>query len=169
MATQKILATDNDYKIVPGVGFGNVKFGIRKEQLIQLMGQPDEIEEDANYGDSPDDRVTVLYYDQDGFSVSFDKEAKYRLTEISFESNLFVLEGKVSVGMKKEEALSALAAAGYEEPSIEDLNGEIDPEEQTEAYTYDEKNVTLWFDEGVLATIQIGPFWLDSDTIKWPA
>ncbi len=160
--------TDNDYKIIPGVGFSKVKFGIKKEQLIELMGQPDEIEEDANYGDSPDDKVTVLYYDTDGFSVSFDKDENYRLTEISFESDLFILEGCVKVGMSTQDALKALEKAGYEEPNLEDLDGEVDPDEKTVAYTYDDMNVTLWFDNDVLQTIQIGPFWFDSDTIKWP-
>lgn len=168
MAKKNEQMTDADYKIVPGVGFSKVKFGMRKEQLIELMGQPDEIEEDANYGDSPDDKVTVLYYDQDGFSVSFDKEEKYRLTEISFESDLFVLENGVKIGQTVEEALSLLEKAGYEEPSLEDLEGEVSPNDNTEAYTYDEKNITLWFDDGILQTIQIGPFWFDSDTIKWP-
>lgn len=164
----QIQFTDNDYKIIPGVGFSKVKFGIKKEQLIELMGQPDEIEEDANYGDSLEDKVTVLYYDTDGFSVSFDKEANYRLTEISFESDLFILEDCVKVGMTTEEALKALEKAGYDEPSLEDLEGEIDPNDKTEAYTYDDMNITLWFDDNILQTIQMGPFWLDSDTIKWP-
>jgi len=169
MANNVQMLKDADYKIIPGFGFGKVKFGIKKEELIKIMGQPDEIEEDANYGDSPEDKVTVLYYDQDGFSVSFDKDAKYRLTEMSFDSDAFVLEGKVRVGMGKQEVLDILAKAGYDEPSEEDLSDDLSPEnEGTEAYTYDEKNITLWFDHDVLGTIQTGPFWIDSDTIKWP-
>ncbi|MCQ2203833.1 MAG: hypothetical protein MJZ15_05280 [Bacteroidales bacterium] len=170
MANKKMESlTDEDYKIVPGVGFGKIKFGMSKEAVIEMLGQPDEIEEDANYGDDPNDKVTVLYYDMDGFSMSFDKEYKYKMTEISFDNDMFVLEGKVRVGMAKEEALKVLEAAGWDEPMEEDLADELDEENKgTTAYTYEEQNVTLWFDDETLGTIQVGPQWIDADTIKWP-
>lgn len=158
-----------DYKILPMLGFDKVKFGMNEDQVLKILGQPDEIEKEANYGDEPTDAVDVFYYDQIGVSMSFDKEAKFRLSEIAFENPEFVLEGKVHVGMSQEEALKALEAAGYEEPSMEDLEGELEPEDEgTEAYTYDEKNITLWFKGGQLETIQTGPEWFDADTIKWP-
>lgn len=161
--------TAEDYKIVPGVGFGKIKFGMTQDQVLEILGQPDEKEVDANYGDSPEDKVTVFYYDTLGFSISFDKEFKYRLTEISFDGPDFLLENEISVCMPRLDVLNTLATKDYDEPTEEDLEGELDETNQdTTAFTYEDKNVTLWFDADELGTIQIGPFWIDADTVKWP-
>lgn len=159
-----------DFKIIPCVGFDKVKFGMTRNQVIEILGSPNDIEEDQNYGDSPEELTTVFYYDELGVSFSFDKEEKYRLTEMSFEDEQFVLGGTIKVGMTKEAALAAAdkldLGEGYEDDLLDD---EVeDDDKKLESYTYDDKNVSLWFEDGVLVTIQIGPDWIDNDTIKWP-
>ena len=156
-----------DNKIIPCVGFDKVKFGMSRDQVIKVLGQPDEIEEDQNYGDTPEELTTVFYYDEMGVSLSFDKEEKYRLTEISFEDDQFSL-GDIKVGMKKDAAFAAAEKAKLGEPYEDDLTDDLQDNEELESFTFEDTNVSLWFEKDILVTIQIGPDWIDDDTIKWP-
>ncbi|MBP5365690.1 MAG: hypothetical protein J6Y82_07180 [Bacteroidales bacterium] len=155
-------------KIIPCVGFDKVKFGMTRDQVIAALGNPNEIEEDQNYGDTPDELTTVFYYDEIGVSLSFDKEEKYRLTEMSFEDERYSLCDTIKVGMMKDAAIAAAEKAGLGEAYEDDLSDDLQEGEMLESYTFEDKNVSLWFEANVLVTIQIGPDWIDDDTIKWP-
>ncbi len=156
-------------EIKPLIGFDNIKFGMTMSEVKDIMGKPDSIEEDQNYTDNEDEKedlTTVFYYDELDISMSFDKEENYRLTEVSFEGDQFGL-GDLRVGMSKEEAFSAAADAGLGECE-EDYLGEDADSDNMELYTYEAKNVSLWFADDLLDTIQIGPGMIDDDTIAWP-
>lgn len=157
--------------ILPFVGFDKVKFGMSQEQVIEILGNPDEIEADQNFSDNAcetEELTTIFTYFELGVSLSFEKCENYRLMEISFDDNDFKL-GDMAAGVSKEMAFKAAEKLGFEEPYEDDLSeyGEEVPE-GFESYTYDDKNVTLYFEDGILATIQIGPEWLDNDIINWP-
>ena len=156
------------YKIIPFVGFDKVKFGIKMDELIKIMGNPSEIEKDNRFSEEDDDTADIVFYDEIGFSAMFEKVAEGRLSEMDFEGEDFVLEDQVKIGMDKDEVLKILEQKGYDEPTQEDLEDELEEGDTTEAYTYDEKNITLWFTEGKLDTIQLSPEMFDADTIKWP-
>ncbi len=151
------------YKIIPGVGFDNIKFGMTQDEVEGILGEPDEVEE-QNYGEG--ESAEVFYYDEAGLSMSFDAEEDYRLVEISFEDDNFVLFDSIHIGQPIEEALSLAEKANMGEYDIEDLS--LDGFDGKELYAFDKDNINLWADDKILSSIQIGPYWLDDDNIKWP-
>nr|WP_321409751.1 hypothetical protein [uncultured Carboxylicivirga sp.] len=149
--------------ILPFIGFGSIKFGMEEHEVSSNIGDPDETEV-QNYGDGGS--ATVLYYDDLGLSMSFDSEEGYRLVEISFESDRFILHNAIKPGMSKEDFLEALEKLNMGEYEVEEIDE--DGLEDMEQYIFDKENINIWFEEGRLTTIQIGPEFVDDDTIRWP-
>ena len=151
----------NDKLIVPGVGFANLKFGMNEEEVISVLGKPDEVEVlDMDDGET----VNMYYYDEIGVSMSFDSMADMRMVEIAFENSDYTLNDNLFPGMSKE--LFVEHAGGIGESEIEDLTDE--GSDVNELYSFEDKNINIWIREGVVDSIQIGPFWCDDEEILWP-
>ncbi len=148
--------------IVPGVGFANLKFGMNEEEVISILGKPDEVEvQEMDDGES----VNIYYYDEIGVSMSFDSMTDMRLVEIAFENTEYTLNNNFFPGMSKELFLEH--AGGIGEYDVEDLTDE--GSDVNELYSFEDKNINIWIREGVVDSIQIGPFWSDDDEeILWP-
>ena len=153
--------SDNEIKI--GVGFSQVKFGMTEEQVIELLDQPDETEE-MTFEDGGN--AIIYYYDELGVSLSFESEEDYRLMEISFEDEEFSVKGLLKVGLKKAKLPEIFKQLGLSEPTLEDLAADGYPGK--EVYTFDDENLNVWIDDAEVSTIQIGPLWIDDETISWP-
>ncbi|TAJ12839.1 hypothetical protein DMA11_10915 [Marinilabiliaceae bacterium JC017] len=149
--------------IVPGRGFGNIKFGMEEHEVTYLLGDPDEAEV-QNYGDG--DSANVLYYDEQGLSMSFDSAEDFKLVELSFESDDYTLLDAIHVGQSKEDFLAQLEKLSMEEYAQEDLTDE--GFETQEVFTFEDQNISIWLEDDAVNSIQIGPFWVDDDTINWP-
>lgn len=161
--------TDMDYKILPLVGFDKVKFGQTKDKVLEILGTPDEIEEDQQYGDTPNEKTTVFYYDELGLSFSFEKEEGYRLMEISFDGTDFVLCGNIRTGMSFDEVMKAVKASDLGEGEEEDVSEFVDSGDDIKVWVFEDTNVDLYFENDILSTIQLGPeFTEDGNSIVWP-
>ena len=152
----------SDKSIVPGVGFANLKFGMNEEEVTSVLGKPDEVEVlDMDDGET----VNMYYYDEIGVSMSFDSMADMRMVEIAFENSEYTLNDNLFSGMSKE--LFLKHAEGLGEYDVEDLTDE--GSDVNELYSFEDKNINIWIREGVVDSIQIGPFWSDDDEeILWP-
>lgn len=158
-----------NYEILPLVGFDKVRFGQTREQVLAILGQPDEIEEDQQYGDSPEEKTTIFYYDELCLSLSFEKEEGYRLMEISFDAADFVLCNSIRVGMSFDEVMNAAKTLNLGEGWEEDVSDLVDSTENVKVWAYEDSNVDFYFEDDVLSTIQIGPeFTEDGNSIVWP-
>ncbi|MBR8534189.1 hypothetical protein KDU71_01340 [Carboxylicivirga sediminis] len=149
--------------ILPYIGFGNIKFGMEEHEVSSYLGDPDETEV-QDYGEGAE--ANVLYFDEMGISMSFDKEADYKLVEISFENDKFILYDKIKVGMSKEDFLAAVKELKMEDYEMEDMKE--DGFDDKELYTFEKENINIWLDEEAITSIQIGPEWVDDETIRWP-
>jgi hypothetical protein len=148
-------------KIIPGQGFGDIKFGMTENEVIDKLGKPDEIEVQEM---DDNEVVNVYYYDELGLSVSFDSLEEFRLVEMSFDDNIYTLENNFYPGMSRDLFLEHAGELG--EYEMEDLAEE--DTDVNELYTFEDKNVNIWITDGIVDTIQIGPFWSDDDNVKWP-
>ncbi len=158
-----------DFQINPGVGFDQIKFGMTREQVLEILGNPSEIREDENYSGDPketEDLTTVFDYDDLGVSFSFDKIEDYRLVEIDFDSPDFSL-GPIHVGNLIDSVFSDAEVMKLGEAEEDYLDDEDNPD-NLKSFTFFDTNVTVWFEKDILTTIQLGPFWKDDDTIDWP-
>ncbi len=152
----------SDKIILPGIGFDSIKFGMSEEEVIAVLGKPDEVEvQEMDDGES----VNIYYYDEINVSISFDSMADMRLVEISFDDSSFTLLDKFFPGMSKELFLEHADEIG--EYFVEDLSDE--GSDVNELYSFEDKNINVWIKEGAVDSIQIGPYWGDDDEeILWP-
>lgn len=167
-----------DKKLIPTVGFGKVRLGMTIEEVKKILGKPD-YEETMELGDGPDDKSTELTYDELGLSLSFDEAWGFRLIDImTSEDSEFSLGDSIHLGDSLKSVRKAVSDADYgpmEECELEDdiEDGDLTPEELEEAeglteYELPEVGVNLYFRDGVLETIQIGPEYDDDSNIIWP-
>ncbi len=149
--------------ILPHIGFGSIKFGMEEHQVSSFLGDPDETEI-QDYGEGAE--ANVLYYDELGISMSFDKEEDYKLVEVSFETENFLLHDAIKVGMTKDSFLSEVEKLNMGEYEYEDMSD--DGFDDKELYVFEKENINIWLDEDAITSIQIGPEWVDDETIRWP-
>ena len=149
--------------ILPYIGFGSIKFGMEEHEVSNFLGDPDETEV-QDYGEGAE--ANVLYFDEMGISMSFDKEEDYKLVEISFETDNFILHDAIKVGMPKADFLAALEKLNMGDYDLEEMSEE--GFDDKELYVFEKENINIWMDEEAVSSIQIGPEWVDDETIRWP-
>lgn len=132
------------FKILPLTGIDNVSFGITRNNLISLMGEPDEISRDE------DDSYTseAYYYWSRGLSYNFHSETGFNLSTIEvgavehdiFGSNLSNLSIQEIVQWSNENKL--------------DFNVVHDSDGAVERLEYDKLSMFIWVEEGRFSSIQ---------------
>ena len=90
----------NISEIKIGTGLGDIKFGISREDLKKIAGEPTEIDTFNASGDEDEYLTESWHYDEQEFSVSFDEEDNWRLTTISTSSENAIL-GEKLIGKSK--------------------------------------------------------------------
>lgn len=152
--------------IEEGQGLGDLKFGLKREDVEALLGAPDEKESFSYSEDEDEDLTENWHYDDLELSISFDEEDDYRLGTISVTSNRYLLKGFSPIGLSKEELQTKLAEHGTDDLEYEDWSSEESPAH--ELLASDSLGINFWFDENELSEIQWGPLFLDEETIIWP-
>ncbi len=138
--------------IVPNVGVGDLKFGMKREEVIALLGEPDEREMELY--DTEDGRSLESYeYHELDLIASFDEGDDWSLISIELESDFYQLEGKSIVGLKKEKLTAILTAIGVSDIEI------ADPEEhgvpESDLLSIPSLNMNLWVEKNKVLEIQI--------------
>ena len=147
-----------------GSGLGDIPFGISREKLIDLLGDPTETDQYSAVED--EDYVTESWhYDEHEFSVSFDEEDNWRLTTIAISSDEALLNDTALIGKDKASVIEILKTFNLGEMESEDISADID---NSELLSFVESSINFWFEDGVLSEIQWGVLWEDEDTPKWP-
>jgi len=153
-------------EIKPGYGLGVLKFGMSRAEVKLMLGEPSFIDK-YSHSDSQNDLTESWEYADLEISLSFDEEEDWKLTVMSVTSNFYELDSKSFVGLSEEKALEKLTSFDEEELYLEDCS-EIDGEDNKVIEIVD-KSINFWFIDGVLDEIQWSPFFIDDDTIDWPA
>lgn len=152
-------------EIKPGYGLGVLKFGMTRDEVKLLLGEPSYIDK-YSHSDSDEDLTESWEYEKLFLSLSFDEEEDWRLLLISVSSDFYELEGKSLIGLNQEELLDELDEINLGKLNLEDCS-ESKHEDQ-KVIEVDEKSINFWINDGVLDEIQWSPFFIDDDTIKWP-
>lgn len=149
-----------------GIGLGNIKFGLTKDELTRLKGNPAEKDLYNASGEEDGYLTEAWHYDADEFSVSFDEEDNWKLTTISTSSEDAQLFGEKLIGLNIDEVISRLEKQGLDENELEDLS---DENINQKLVCYLASSLNLWFENDQLTEIQWGVLWSDEDTPEWPA
>lgn len=152
-------------EIIIGKGLSDVKFGISKQDLIQLVGKPND-KELYDASDEDDGYLTeTWHYDEDEFSVSFDEEDDWKLTTISTSNNNVELFDEKLIGLPLNEVTQFLSSKKIGNNTLDDFSNENQNEN---VLNYIEASLSLWFIDDKLSEIQWGVLWKDEDTPLWP-
>ena len=117
----------NYINIVPGEGLDAVQFGLSRDEVKALLGNPDEVES-VSLDESGEGGLTEQWhYDELELSLSFDEIDDYRLTSIAVSGSDYLFDEQPLIGLTMEEVLEFLEESDMGEPEGEELESE-DPE-----------------------------------------
>ena len=92
-------------EIILKEGFGELRFGMQINQVINLIGNPSEVEE---IGEDLEMPATVLYYEEKGLSLFFENLDQEKLSCINIETEDILLFGKQIFGKTSKEIVELM-------------------------------------------------------------
>lgn len=133
----------NFKNIEPGSGLGKIQFGIGKEKVIDIVGEPDKKYKEVFEGMR---LVEVWDYDELGLSLKFDGEEVLELSSFSIISSYYKYNGKSIIGRTLESVSEILKEEEFHKIFHEDV-----PEKKL---LYAPKlNLIVWFEYDVATSL----------------
>lgn len=146
-------------EIVLGKGIGNIYFGYSMDQVKDIMGEPEEIEESDE--DDEFEHKAFNYWER-GYSFFFDREDDYRLSCIQTENDEVKLFNTNLFGSSPQEVKALLQQQGVVDYETEKLEtGEI-------RWSFEKEMLDLYFENDKLIAINFGVFINDDLEVQWP-
>ena len=142
-----------------GKGLGKIKFGLTMDEVEELIGEPEEVEE----SDEEDEfEHQALNYWEEGYSLYFDKEDDYRLSCIETANREVLIFGERVFEMSREQILQLFADHDITNPEEEEAEtGET-------RISFEKEMIDLYFDEDQLIAVNFGVFINDDLEVVWP-
>lgn len=139
-----------DMEILPGVGIGDIRFGMVEREVIHFLGEPDEIN-DFEYVEN--EAYRELDYCGRGLTFSFDADDEYRLGHISVTEQGYTLFSQDVLGYTLEKTREFISSFTDDVPAYEDTTW--GKPEVSELLTVDGYGLMFWFKSGVLDELVI--------------
>jgi len=139
-----------NFEIIPGKGIDQLTFGISRDEVKKIMGEPNDTD---MYSYSEDSETETYFYDEQGLSFSFDSEEDFNLCEIAIDTEEPHIGNTVKIGVSKDDALKFAAENGYGEPQYEELEGEEFKDQ--ELISFPAKGINFWAEENTITSIQM--------------
>lgn len=139
--------------IIPNVGLGILKFGMSKDEIVELIGQPNEKEKIVD-DQFPDEETEAWHYDELEISLGFEDIEGWKLLNIALSSNAYEFHNKKLVGLDRQALLAALDQIGLTEFLLEEIT--LEDEEQA-LIRSNETGVNFFLDDGILSEIMWSP------------
>lgn len=134
-------------EIILKEGFGDLRFGMQINAVIDLIGKPSEVEE---IGEDLEMPATVLYYEEEGLSCFFENLEQERLSCINIETDEIFLFGQQIKEKSSEEIVELMRKNKIFEQTM-------DKEEWgEERISYEEYAIDFFFLENKLNSVTIG-------------
>jgi hypothetical protein len=146
-------------EIIPGKGYGDIKFGMSRAEAEKILGKPTEIEK------FDDEDMEFWHYDEEILSLTFDGTEDWRLSSmVAGNLGMTFLNSEVD-DLTKHDLVNLLKFNGHKNIGFE--KEEIDGV-GVETVEVDDLEIIFWFEGDELTEVQWGPFFSDEDTIAWP-
>ncbi|GAB4251489.1 MAG: hypothetical protein Tsb0034_30470 [Ekhidna sp.] len=152
-------------EIIPGVGLGKLKFGMSREEVKAILGEPNH-QQITDYGDEESDQNDAWEYHPLRLDMSFEEAENWKLTIISISSEDYHLKGSSLIGLNMEELLEELEVLGFDELEIEDTSSAENPDQML--VSSEDQGINFWVNEDIVEEIQWGPIFTNDNTIQWP-
>ncbi|MCU4174821.1 hypothetical protein [Carboxylicivirga sp. N1Y90] len=152
-------------EITLGQGLDKLIFGITREEVKKILGEPSEIEKME--GDEESGAMEAWHYDEQHLSLAFEEDSNWRLLSITSASADVLFEGIDLIGLSQNEVMEQMEVFNLGEFNVEDLSEGVLMEQIVATNT--DFSLNLFFDGDTLAEIQWGPFWDDDkEQPIWP-
>ena len=152
--------------ILPGIGIGDIKFGVYEQDVTDALGKPDRVDE-AEYVEGTGDFNRELWYSHKNLTFTFDLDDNYKLGVITIMGIGYPLFGKELFGATFDKVRKLIVSETGEIPRYEDWSSEELPEHT--CLIHDALGIMFWFDFGVLSQMQCSYlFEDDNETVVWP-
>jgi len=152
--------------ILIGKGFDEIRFGMTRSEVKNILGEPDEIDQYASSEES-NDNTEAYHYDELELSVSFDELDDWKLTSIAVSDPEATLDGMSLIGLSAEELLEKVSDLDLGEFEREDISSPESPD--SEVISFVESSINFWIENDEVSEIQFGPFWdEENEELIWP-
>jgi hypothetical protein len=150
-----------------GAGIGDLRFGMSQDDVKNILGNPDEIENiETPEGEVSEELVSWHYNDLE-LSLIFDQQYDWKLVSLSCSDPHYTLHGRSIVGIDQDEFEDFLENLGIEISNVEDISDEDDTD--FVLLESEETGLLVWFENGESVEFQILPdVEEDGETIIWP-
>jgi hypothetical protein len=145
-------------EIILKKGLNELKFGLTKDEVTKLLGNPDDKEtikeDDAN--------TEIWYYWEDGITVFFGEEEDWRCICLETDNENAVILGKKISELKDSQIEELFAKNGYNEIETEDEKwGE-------KRISIDDAVVDFYSENGEILAVNWGVDYDDDGNPLWP-
>lgn len=156
------MTTTQEIKI--GTGLNNIKFGISRDDLKAILGEPSEMEQLSSDEEDEENEyfVEAWHYDELDLSFSFDEEDDWRLTGIASNSDELIFKDMKITGMSLDDIKAYLIKEDLGEFEIEELG------EDQKLLSILSLSSNFWFEDNKLTEVQWSVLWENEDTPIWP-
>jgi hypothetical protein len=134
-------------------GFDNVLFGCSMDFIEKETGKPDKIYED-------EEENKKYQYNKQKLTLTFYKEAGFRLAYIQTSNEKMEILGKKIIGKDIDAVLDFFESKGIEDFKYEDYDS-------FETYTNEDNWLVLNTEYGVVDEVEIGVIINDNDEYEW--
>lgn len=138
-----------------GKGLDDISFGMTRDEVLELVGSPDDKDTYAYEEEDGEIQTETWHYDSVGFSLAFDEDDDWTLGTISVSSDRFELNGYPLIGKSREKVEEFIDEHELGDWEEEDYSSEDMPNHVVLAVL--ESNVNFWLEDGKLKEIQWGP------------
>jgi hypothetical protein len=128
-------------EIKPNKGFGEIKFGDYIDNIVTLLGEPEEID---TFEDDEEVNMLILHYWDLGISVFSEGGSKQVVSGFETDHPDVTLFGTKIIGLSENEIKNLMAKNGYRE-------FETETEEEGKRISYDELLLDFYFRNDKLA------------------
>ena len=146
----------NFTEVIPQEGLGDLKFGMTRNEVKKLLGEPDEIENMNDIDDEMDDEEPdyVWHYDELEISISFGNHPQSVMKYIAASSPDVELWGEKLINRNFKDVLKVITqnnAGKYETQKFEEDGSTII------FLFFPDIETGFWFENDYLTEIQWGP------------
>ena len=147
--------------ILLGEGLDTLKFGMTREEVTTLLGEPTEIESDSEDNIAFD----TYHYDDNELSLIFDSSAEFKLVSIASSADEVLLKERKVIGLSEGDLLTTLDSMDFEDITDDYFEG---GDEGENMYTSDEFGVNFFIDDNKVTEIIWYPEFTEEGEVVWP-
>jgi len=143
----------SNYKIIPNIGFDDIRFGIGLDSFVEKNGEPEDIDsifEDEEFN------TTVLHYWKQGVSIFFVGTANPVLAGIETDHPEAELFGVKIMRKTKEEIIALMKKNGHTKYEVEDEEYSEDENEKDIRVSYENSMTDFFFRANTLVYMNFG-------------